>query len=140
MSEYSAASGGALKLKGSSGVDKKKKKKKHRPAGDAPEISTAADTSKDGESKNQRDLQKMLEEEDGDGADREEAIKEYEKYKLQGGKTEAERRYEERRRQRVSSFPCPVRLSDATMLKLESSWKSGCVVRASRRTRNAWKN
>lgn len=94
-SDYSNAVGGGLKLKGAGGVDKKKKKKKAKKENEADGDSKQAKTS-DANSA-QTALQKALADEEEDQSnDRaaEEDVKEY-------GKTEAQRRFEERRKKRV---------------------------------------
>ena len=90
-SEYTSATGGALKLKGA-GIDKKKKKKKPRPdastTAEPTSSTTAAEPSSASRAKSPRSV----------SPDRaEKAIKE------SGGrvKTEAEKRYEEKRRKRL---------------------------------------
>lgn len=108
-SDYAAATGGALKLKGSAGIDKKRKKKKSKTTDTSgAEASTPAS----------KDLQKSLEEEDAREASEEasekkergerdtsRALSEEVARELVGvrGKTEAERKWEERRRKRVST-------------------------------------
>jgi protein FAM32A len=100
-SDYASVSGGALKLKGGSGVEKKRKKKKTK---------TDGEKTNDAEPGASKSMQEMLEEEDK--LDREEKNEEDEggtslseelkrdlvEYR---GKTEAERRHEERRRKMV---------------------------------------
>lgn len=105
-SDYKNAIGGGLKLKGTkdAGVDKKKKKKKPLPEAES-ENSKALVTSaeKEGavEGEDESSVQKALaheEEQEDDSASkrREDEVNEY-------GKTEAQRRHEERRRKRVST-------------------------------------
>lgn len=101
-SDYSNAVGGGLKLKGSSsGVDKKKKKKKSKPAeeGEKKADSQQPEQPAEEDSNEQTALQKALADEEGDRGDgkaSEADVKEY-------GKTEAQRRFEERRKKRVSA-------------------------------------
>ncbi|KAF2817674.1 DUF1754-domain-containing protein [Mytilinidion resinicola] len=106
-SDYAAATSGALKLKGGSGIDKKrKKKKKPKPASPAPvnpatehqEDDPATDPDKLQQRQDQgsnSDLQAILASEDASDAT---AL-------AQGvgrrEKTEAERRHDERRRRRL---------------------------------------
>ncbi|EOA90316.1 hypothetical protein ACJQWK_07371 [Exserohilum turcicum] len=100
-SEYSTASGGALKLKGA-GVDKKKKKKKPKSTTDA---ATAADGASTSVAKRPRT------DDDGGGAQshsgtpaRSLSPETAERSIREGGgrqKTEAERRYDEMRRKRL---------------------------------------
>ncbi len=109
-SEYTTAGGGALKLKGQAGIEKKRKKKKHNPH----DVHTASASSASKTSSSS--LQKALAEEDIhesgiDGAVDEgrlptaakdtdqEVVKQTDA--LHSTKTEAERRYEERRRKRL---------------------------------------
>lgn len=100
--DYASAIGGGLKLKGSkpSGVTKKKKNKnKSKPDSDD---STAAA------------LQKALaDEERAAAAEKTEDVtrEEQEEYEPGGGKTEAERKYEEMRRKRVRLYIPPSPLS-----------------------------
>lgn len=90
-SDYTSAVGGGLKLKGSGGINKKKKKKKSKPTEDKP-----SSTNNDADAPT-TDLQKALaNEDDVDKVEVSEEVKEY-------GKTEAQRRHEERRKKRVSS-------------------------------------
>lgn len=92
-SDYSSAIGGGLKLKGA-GVDKKKKKKtKSKPIAESESKEDGVDPAADKES---TALQKALAEEE----DEVEKPKESEVNTF--GKTEAQRRHEERRKKRVS--------------------------------------
>lgn len=94
-SDYTNAVGGGLKLKG--GVDKKKhKKKKSKPA--ESEESKAADTPADSESA----VQKALADEEKDEDQEPEVSRTERAAEVKDlGKTEAQRRHEERRRKRV---------------------------------------
>jgi protein FAM32A len=105
-SDYTSAIGGGLKLKGSSsGIDKKKKKKKSSSKPSESNTITTTDTKADelegGEpaeaSESQNALQKAL-------ADEEAQDTQLEKLRTETGfgKTEAQRRHEERRKKRVS--------------------------------------
>jgi len=107
-SDYSSATGGALKLKGSSGVDKKKKKKKVAKAaadstGDSAGAATSSSAAAKADKKDERDaedderISKALADEDGA------ELSDDAKKELAGvrGKTDAEKRYEEMRRKRV---------------------------------------
>ncbi|KAK3080025.1 hypothetical protein LTS18_003319 [Coniosporium uncinatum] len=101
-SEYAAAGGGALKLKGSGGVDKKKKKKL-KPSGTEEKKDGATEPSKS------KSLQDALAAEDDvkdlegrDSADEPDLSEDLKKDLIQvRGKTETERRHEERRRKRL---------------------------------------
>ncbi|KAF7185010.1 hypothetical protein HII31_13633 [Pseudocercospora fuligena] len=87
-SDYSNAVGGGLKLKGTgAGIDKKKKKKKPKPE------NSQATASKPNESEDTSltQIQKALAEEDQTTSTE----------PLEYGKTEAERRHEERRKKRL---------------------------------------
>ena len=90
-SEYTAVSGGALKLKGNAGVDKKRKKKK------APKPT-------ENQSESSAQIQDALADEDQGLASGEpsegktEVVTKEVADTLASNKTEAERRYEERRR------------------------------------------
>ena len=100
-SDYSNAVGGGLKLKGSSsGIDKKKKKRKSKPAEESEKkVEVQPDQPAEEDSNEQTALQKALADEEGergDGKASEADVKEY-------GKTEAQRRFEERRKKRVSA-------------------------------------
>ncbi|KAF1986458.1 DUF1754-domain-containing protein [Aulographum hederae CBS 113979] len=118
--EYTPVSSGALKLKGATnaGISKKKKKKKSKPSTTVPASDGEAEVSSSSFQKvkgNERSLQDALaaEDEDEDGEDGEEGegkegngngkdgrlMKELVEFK---GKTETERRFEERRRQRLN--------------------------------------
>ncbi|KAH7038535.1 hypothetical protein B0J12DRAFT_256870 [Macrophomina phaseolina] len=112
-SEYTAVSGGALKLKGGTPIDKKKKKKdkKPKPTTDADGAAAEASASASNEPTGHGDaLQRALAEEDGsgretsvdrrrDGAENEEELGRA--VSVHRHKTEAERKYEERRRKRL---------------------------------------
>lgn len=96
-SDYSSAIGGGLKLKGSSsGIDKSKKKKKKSSKPNTEADSNEKTTSKDPEN-SQSALQKALA--DTDDTSKSPDATEITTY----GKTEAQRRYEERRKKRVRS-------------------------------------
>lgn len=120
-SDYGNAVGGGLKLKGAkdAGVKKHKKKKKHNTE-DAVEGEKELQIEKS-------DAQKALaEEDDVDGGDeverrREEDVKEY-------GKTEAQRRHEERRKKRVCSL-------QATLSVESVLTKFMCLARRATQTR-----
>ena len=99
--EYTAVAGGSLKLKGvkDSKIDKKKKKKRRQLEDDSskepakPAKGQVEEFDTDGASKpNEWTLRDALAEEDA----------EHEDTPIGAGKTEAERRHEERRRKRVS--------------------------------------
>ena len=103
--DYTAVTGGSLKLKGVKGSRIEKQKKKKKRTKDAESTNTSKDTdrtsnveeSKEVEAGNSREaaLRKALNEELANPQDEEGS---------QGvGKTEAERRHEERKRKRVSS-------------------------------------
>lgn len=98
-SDYTNAIGGGLKLKGSN-VDKKKKKKKSKPADEQTDDSKALAKKDDAE---QSATQKALADEENENAG-DEIVKETESEAKQYGKTEAQRRHEERRRKRVSEI------------------------------------
>ncbi|CZT17202.1 uncharacterized protein RCC_03034 [Ramularia collo-cygni] len=92
-SDYSSAIGGGLKLKGA-GVDKKKKKKsKPKPPAENKSKEDGAGSAAENESSA---LQKALAEEEG------EVEKPQESEVNTFGKTEAQRRHEERRKKRAS--------------------------------------
>ena len=93
-SDYTNAIGGGLKLKGAkdAGVDKKKKKKKSKS-----ETTASKDTPE--ELAQQSAVQKALAEEETDDVDA--VTKQQELDDKEYGKTEAQRRHEERRRKRV---------------------------------------
>ena len=108
-SDYKNAIGGGLKLKGvkDAGVDKKKKKKKPKPDADDSKALAKSEEKEDAinngedadEDKNA--VQKALADEEkvndvSASKWRDDEMKEY-------GKTEAQRRHEERRRKRVST-------------------------------------
>jgi protein FAM32A len=99
-SEYTAV-GSGLKIKGG-GIEKKKKKKKKLDASQ-PSASKAAGPSNaedDVEEKtSDKPARKNPANEEGD-----EIADDYESFKRSGGKTEAELRHEERRKQRVCRF------------------------------------
>ena len=102
IDDYTSAAGGSLKLKGvkDSKIDKKKKKKKKTQPEDNPTKGSAtSDLNQDEDPTHSADsdsrrkmLGNALAEEDGENEGR----------PLGAGKTEAERRHEERRRKRVS--------------------------------------
>lgn len=109
-SEYTTAGGGALKLKGKAGIEKKRKKKRHNPH-DVHTVS-ASSASKTSFSS----LQKALAEEDAHESGVDGVVDEGQSQKagqntdqemvkqtdaLHNTKTEAERKYEERRRKRL---------------------------------------
>ncbi|KAK3052342.1 hypothetical protein LTR09_006552 [Extremus antarcticus] len=95
-SDYTNAIGGGLKLKGSN-VDKKKKKKKSKPVDEQADDSKVVAKKDDVE---ECAAQKALaDEENEDGAG--DVVKETESEAKQYGKTEAQRRHEERRRKRL---------------------------------------
>ena len=105
-SDYKDAIGGGLKLKGAKdgGVDKKKKKKKPKTDSHAENTKAVVKSTQEAENDDRGDdsaVQKALaDEEDVENQpilkQREDEVKEY-------GKTEAQRRHEERRRKRVSA-------------------------------------
>ncbi|KAF2452959.1 hypothetical protein BDY21DRAFT_367370 [Lineolata rhizophorae] len=107
-SDYGGVVGGALKLKGSAGVDKKRKKKKPKPTDDDP-----ARAASDSEQKLAKDLQSALADEDAlDSTEKkdkrrgsedvdDDLRKEVGEHVARHGKTEAERRHDERRRKRL---------------------------------------
>ncbi|KJX95488.1 DUF1754-domain-containing protein [Zymoseptoria brevis] len=107
-SDYASAVGGGLKLKGSSGgIDKKKKKKKSSSKPSESKPTTNSETKPDelegetagGESESQNALQKALADEEAQDTQLAKAATEAE---LRGyGKTEAQRRHEERRKKRL---------------------------------------
>jgi protein FAM32A len=88
--DYSSAIGGGLKLKGAkpAGINKKKKKNKSKD-----KVTEGASESK------KSALQKALEDEEADVR-----AEDSEEGSMGDGKTEAERKHEEMRRKRVSSF------------------------------------
>lgn len=97
-SDYSNAVGGGLKLKGAGGVDKKKKKKKAKKPEENETQQDIREEGKDDDDGQSTALQKALaeeEERDGKSSEAAEEVREY-------GKTEAQRRFEERRKKRVS--------------------------------------
>lgn len=100
-SEYGNAVGGGLKLKGAKDAGVKKHNKKKKPKADSSEPKPTDEAEKE-QRVEQTTLQKALadEEEKGDGivAQQEAEVKEY-------GKTEAQRRHDERRKKRVCSSP-----------------------------------
>ena len=128
-SDYTSAVGGGLKLKGSSsGIDKKKKKKKSsKPSTSEDKPSTDAPTT---------DLQKALANEDD--VDKVEEVSEVKEY----GKTEAQRRHEERRKKRVSiSYSIHVgELWDGKADRKCCSSKNVSSAKESKRTRSAYRN
>lgn len=90
-SDYGNVVGGGLKLKGAknAGIKKKKKSQTSKPSDTAVAVVDKEESD---------DVQKVLADEDVEGAlakEREDDTKQY-------GKTEAQRRFEERRRKRVS--------------------------------------
>ena len=97
-SDYTNAVGGGLKLKGpkDAGVDKKKKKKKPKP--DASDYKAVVPREKD--EVEESAAQKALAEEEQEDM---EATKAQAAEAKEFGKTEAQRRHEERRRKRVCS-------------------------------------
>jgi protein FAM32A len=97
-SDYANAVGGGLKLKGA-GVEKKKKKRKDKSKLDAEAGDSKALVKKDEEPTVQQAL--ADEELEGDG---DEVLKQTESEMKQYGKTEAQRRHDERRRKRVSTL------------------------------------
>ncbi|KIW03471.1 uncharacterized protein PV09_05239 [Verruconis gallopava] len=103
-SEYTAVTGGALKLKGGNVTKKKKKKSKHTNTDDNDQKAPAASGSQGGDESGARDavrsestLSKGLREEEDN------LRQEIENELRQSGrsKTEAEKRFEERRRKRL---------------------------------------
>ena len=98
-SDYTAATGGALKFKGSNIAKKKKKKPKLAPKVEAPKDSSATpDADKAvAESSTESTLSKNLRDEDE--SLRQEIEKDIKQYGR--NKTEAERRFEEQRRKRL---------------------------------------
>ncbi|PPJ54130.1 hypothetical protein CBER1_01056 [Cercospora berteroae] len=94
-SDYSSAIGGGLKLKGSSsGIDKSKKKKKKSSKSNTEADNNEKTSTKDPET-SQSALQKAL-------ADTDEPSKSPDATEITTyGKTEAQRRYEERRKKRL---------------------------------------
>ncbi|TKA66885.1 hypothetical protein B0A55_08184 [Friedmanniomyces simplex] len=92
-SDYSSAVGGGLKLKGAKDAGIKKKRKKSKPSETTTTSTAEANASSDGTA-----LQKALADEetglDASGKEREAETKQY-------GKTEAQKRHEERRRKRL---------------------------------------
>lgn len=120
---------GALKLKGvkDAGVDKKKKKKKQKAKDDGAGTQLAT-TSGDGEGADEEETSAVLEPA-GDEA------REPYRGNRDDGKTEAERRYEETRRRRVSSLSIHTFYSAANSNKRNSS-TNDLRVRASKRTKS----
>ena len=104
-SDYKNAIGGGLKLKGAKdgGVDKKKKRKKPKPEESESKAIAKSERKDDveGEQDNSALQKALAEEEERDDVSvakkNEDEVKEY-------GKTEAQRRHEERRRKRVCSY------------------------------------
>jgi protein FAM32A len=132
--EYSSVVRGGLKLKGGSGVTKKKKKSKAKLA--------------DGEKKDA--IQKALEDEDastakeiekrkveGDGEGEEEGDRELEE-RGNDGKTASERAYEEMRRKRVCLEFTSMQASH--LLIMVGSCMSACKKRELRRIRRRWRS
>ena len=105
--DYTTPSRGSLKLKGVQGSKVEKRKKKKRPKESQEGTSSVEDhaaaddkaASADGEAVRKRTLDDALESEDEKGEDREIASG--------AGKTEAEKRYQERRRKMVSPSRSP---------------------------------
>lgn len=137
-SDYTTT-GGGLKLKGAkdASIDKKRKKKKATPSSATPHPDKAAplDTNKDVA------LRKALEDEDGDapesrsgGAKSTQVGGTSTGDVLGHGKTEAERRHEERRRKRVSRLTRALQRGESadTCCSLTNALNA----RASRRTRS----
>ena len=112
-SEYTNTIGGGLKLKGS-GVDKKKRKKKSKGAAEQADESKAVVKKDDGD---ESAAQKALADEEGGDAG-EDVVKQAESDTKAYGKTEAQRRHEERRRKRVSSYPAKTSLSSCIAWRL----------------------
>ena len=107
-SDYKNAVGGGLKLKGAkdSGVDKKKKKKKPNSdpeANDSKATIEKSERAREIDPEDDSAVQEALADEEI--ADDVSASKQREDEVKQYGKTEAQRRHEERRRKRVSSNP-----------------------------------
>ena len=98
-SDYTAAAGGALKLKGV-GVDKKKKKKKTRPAADTTKANEEASADVAKRPTPEKDAPKSQSGTPGRSLSPESAER---SIKEGGGrhKTEAEKRYDEMRRKRL---------------------------------------
>jgi protein FAM32A len=107
--DYASVSRGGLKLKGVAGSKVEKKKKKKKPKDD---VSAREGPAQEAEKDTDRALSKVLADEDGkiknvDGVDQGDGeevpgeAREGER-ELGSGKTEAERRHEERRRKMVS--------------------------------------
>ena len=116
-SDYTSAIGGGLKLKGAkdAGIERKKKKKKKKPRRRSPPLEGSDEIAKvtDPEDRTSA-VQKALADEDDDDNDEVDDVTQIEKEedkevdKLKDfGKTEAQRRHEERRRKRV----CPIHTS-----------------------------
>lgn len=103
-SDYTNTVGGGLKLKGARDAGVKKKKKKDKSKSKIPESIEQSEVPPVTEDETEQDeggemaLQKALAEEDQDVG---ESSKERENDVRQFGKTEAQRRHEERRRKRV---------------------------------------
>ena len=129
-SDYTAAAGGSLKLKGVQGskVAKAKKKKKRQPQ--AEDLSQIADTNDGGASASKEDAVSSRKDTRKDQADviasrdEEESLpNEGKEVQLGSRKTEAERRHEEQRRKRVRvsilDFTMPI-ASTLNMLQLTS--------------------
>jgi len=102
-SEYATAGGGALKLKGSGGVDKKKKKKKPKPLGTEEKKDSATETSRSTSLQDALAAEDDMEDVGGKDSANVPVLSEDLKKDLvqMRGKTETERRHEERRRKRV---------------------------------------
>lgn len=113
-SDYASAVGGGLKLKGvkNGGVEKKKKQKKAKAEA---ESSVAHDGGED--KGNSSAVQKALAEEDDEDHDNDSQLQTLNQENTQEregrdfGKTEAQRRHEERRRKRVSEPSTPFHCS-----------------------------
>lgn len=99
-SDYSNAVGGGLKLKGAGGGVEKKKKKKKSSSSKKPAEGDSNGAQEAGEQDSA--LQKALAEEVEDQKEKDPGDAEVKEY----GKTEAQRRFEERRKKRVSQSPC----------------------------------
>lgn len=127
-SDYTSAVGGGLKLKGSSGgIDKKKKKKK----------SSSSKPSTPNDDAPTSNLQKALAEDD----DKVEVVKDSEVKEY--GKTEAQRRHEERRKKRVSPshiLPFTHIICEHRNADRNCSSKNVSSAKESKRTRSAYKN
>lgn len=132
VSDYTSAVGGGLKLKGvkDGGVKKAKKHKKtkDKPTDDqlsGPNDEKTEDSAVQAASSDEKSIE-VDESSEFKGV----AANKY-------GKTEAQLRHEERRRQMVSTLQPVHLLSKLTMM---GRWKNVPSVRALRRTRNGWKS